>query len=198
MDFSADRLAASYAAMSEPELIELARSYDSLVGSAQSALRQEFARRRLEPPLIEEEQEAPVERQLVTIRRYRDLSEAIVARSMLEANGIGVYLKDENLARLDWPVSNGLGGIRLQVEAGEQATSMELLDQPVPPTIELGEGDEFLQPRCPACGSAEITFEGASRTAALPSLLLLAVPLPTGSETWTCNACGARWDDTGG
>ncbi|HEV2645308.1 MAG TPA: DUF2007 domain-containing protein [Acidobacteriaceae bacterium] len=180
--------------MSEPELMEIARSYDSLTEMAQESLRQEFSRRKLEPPLIEEEEE--VERQWVTIRRYRDLSEAIVARSMLEANGITVYLKDENLVRLEWQVSNGIGGIRLQVDAEDTARAEELLGQPVPETIELGESEEFIQPRCPACGSAEVTFEGASRAAALTSLMLLSVPLPAGAETWSCGACGARWEDT--
>ncbi len=137
MDLSRERIAATYAAMSEPELMEIARSYDSLTEMAQESLRQEFSRRKLEPPLIEEEDE--VERQWVTIRRYRDLSEAIVARSMLEANGITVYLKDENLVRLEWQVSNGIGGIRLQVDAEDTAQAEELLGQPVPETIELGE-----------------------------------------------------------
>ncbi len=182
---------ANYAAMNELELMQIAQDYDSLTETAQSALRAEFARRHLEPPLIEDEEP----RELVTIRQYRDLSEAIVARSMLESNGIEVYLKDENLVRLDWQVSNFIGGIRLQVDSDDAVTAVDLLSQPVPPTIEMGEGDEFIQPRCPACGSAEITFEGASRAAALPSLLLLAVPLPTGGETWSCSACGARWED---
>lgn len=52
---------------------------------------------------------------LTTIRRFRDLSEAIVARSLLESGGIEAYLCDENLVRLDWQISNFIGGIRLQV-----------------------------------------------------------------------------------
>lgn len=101
MDPNLGQLAACYAAMSEPELMNFARGYDSLTTGAQLVLRQEFSRPQLDPPLIEEEAQLE-ERRLVTIRQYRDLSEAIVARSMLEANGIAVYLKDENLVRLDW------------------------------------------------------------------------------------------------
>jgi hypothetical protein len=190
-------IAANYSTMGEIELMQLAQGYDSLTGVAQTALRAEFARRQLEPPLVDEQDsELPIERKLVTIRRYRDLSEAIVARSMLESNGIVVYLKDENLVRLDWQVSNFIGGIRLQVEADDGATAAELLNQPVPPTIEVDADNEFIQPHCPRCGSTEITFEGASRTAALPSLWLFALPLPTGAETWLCSSCGVRWEDT--
>ena len=72
-----------YRPMSETELMNLAREYDGLVDEAQAALRAEFARRGLEPPLIEED-EAPIagdDPGLVTVARYRDMPEAIVARA---------------------------------------------------------------------------------------------------------------------
>ena len=194
MNTDRDDLVANYEKLGEGALMELARSYDSLTDAAQTALRAEFARRGLEPPLVEEKG-VPAQRDLVTVRQYRDLSEAIVARSLLESAGIPVYLRDENLVRLDWQVSNVIGGIRLQVDAENERGAVELLNQPVSPTIELGEGDEFAQPRCPACGSTNITFEGASRGAALASLYVLSLPLPMGAETWSCSACGARWED---
>lgn len=49
---SSEDLAAQYARMSESELMDLARSYDGLLEVAQAALRAEFARRGLEPPLV--------------------------------------------------------------------------------------------------------------------------------------------------
>jgi hypothetical protein len=174
--------------------MELAHGYDSLTDSAQSALRAEFARRGLEPPLIEDGPE-PEFRSLVTLRRYRDLSEAIVARSLLESTGIAVYLRDENLVRLDWQVSNFIGGIRLQVDAANEQSALEVLSQPVPESISYGGNNEFAQPRCPRCGSAEISFEGSARGAALVTLYALSVPLPFGVETWSCSACGAQWED---
>src|SRR6202008_3613019 len=122
------------------ELMALAQGYDSLTDDAQTALRAEFSKRSIEPPLVEPEA-LPEKRNLVTIRRYRDLSEAIVARSFLESAGIPVYLRDENLVRLDWQVSNFIGGIRLQVEADDEQAAVELLNQPVSPTIELPEGE---------------------------------------------------------
>lgn len=197
MEMQPRDFAASYSKMTEPELMALAQGYDFLTGDAQTAIREEFAKRGLEPPLLETET-SPEKRNLVTIRRYRDLSEAIVARSLLESAGIPVYLRDENLVRLDWQVSNLIGGIRLQVNADDEQAAMELLNQPVSPTMELSEGEEFTQPRCPACGSTDITFEGASRAAALASLYVLSLPLPPGRETWSCSACGNRWEETEG
>ena len=194
MDLESKDIAESYKNMPEGELLELARSYDSLTEIAQGALRAEFARRNLEPPLIEYE-DAPERRKLVTLCRYRDLSEAIVARTLLESAGIYVFLRDENLVRLDWQVSNFIGGIRLQVEDKDEAAAGELLRQSIPGVIPFDDEEDFVQPQCPKCGSTDITFEGASRGAALASVSVFALPLPLGRETWLCNACEARWED---
>lgn len=101
MTFSPEYLAAQYAQMSEPELMELARSYDSLLEIAQVALRAEFARRGLEPPLAEEPEKWEF-RSVATVRRYRDLAEAYVGRSLLESAGIPGWIADEHLVRMDW------------------------------------------------------------------------------------------------
>ncbi len=132
----------------------------------------------------------------LTIRTYRDLSEAIVARSLLQSAGIEAILCDENLIRLDWQISNSIGGLRLQVEESDATDAIEILDAPIPETFDYGEGiSPFTQPHCPRCQSSKITFEGSSRKAALTSLYLFAVPLPLGQETWICQDCGSRWID---
>ena len=133
---------------------------------------------------------------LITIRRYRDLSEAIVARSLLESSGIPAYLCDENLVRLDWQISNFIGGIRLQVEPEQEQDATEILDAPIPDEIDFG-GDPsaYTQPRCPRCNSTAVTFEGSSRKAALASLYIFSIPLPLGPRTWTCSHCDNHWTD---
>jgi hypothetical protein len=196
---SANPYADQYAELGREQLLQLARDYDSLNDAAQTALRAEFARREMQPPLIDEDEE--VSSKLVTIRRYRDLSEAIVARSLLESAGLRVELRDENLVRLDWQYSNMIGGIRLQVEEADAAAATALLDEPAPETIEFaGPFDaskpEFTQPHCPRCGSLDIVFEGAAQNVAYASLYLFALPLPRGAKAWSCHACGARWEDT--
>ena len=125
---SPDDLAARYAGMSETELMELARSYDGLLETAQVALRAEFARRGLEPPLVEAPEEWQF-RRLVTVRRYRDLAEAYVGRSLLESAGIPAWIADENLVRMDWFYSNLVGGMRLQVDERDEAAAREILEQ---------------------------------------------------------------------
>ena len=187
-----------YAAMRDEELLQLARKYESLTTQAQSALRAEFANRGIEAPVIEDGPATPENRKLVTLRRYRDLSEAIVARGMLESAGMEVFLQDENLVRLDWQVSNFIGGIRLQVAQADAAAALELLDQPVPESIPFSGWSEFEQPKCPQCDSMELSFDGAERGAALTGLWVMGLPLPTGTKTWSCGACGARWEDVAG
>jgi hypothetical protein len=195
MRIDAEYLAQRYAGMNEFELIELARSYDALTEVAQGILRTEFARRGLDPPLLDEEDRVE-RRDMVTVRRYRDVSEAIVARSLLESSDLYAFLCDENLVRLDWQVSNFIGGIRLQVEKNDEAAALALLGEPIPSAISFGDELAFEQPRCPACGSIDIAFQGSSRGVALASLYLLSLPLPLGRETWMCNACSARWEET--
>ncbi len=183
--------------MSELELQDLLADWHSLIPEARSALAAEFTARSLEfvepPPPVDE---APPEfRDLTTIRRYRDLSEALVARAVIESAGIFCFLKDENFARLVWQDSNFIGGIRLQVAAADVEAAEAILSQPVPDTITIPDQPGFEQPRCPRCTSTDIIWERQGRKAALASLYLFSLPLPRGSESWTCNSCGLRWVD---
>jgi hypothetical protein len=192
---SPEELSAQYAQMSETELMELARSYDGLVEDAQAALRAEFARRGLEPPLVEEPDE-PELRSLVTVGVYRDLTEAIVARSLLESGGIQAWIADENLVRMNWFLSNAVGGVRLQVEESDEAAAREILEETVPQTIEYGEGESYVQPTCPKCGSAEVTLgDGTETGRSFVALAVVSIPVPPREAAWHCEACGARWVD---
>ena len=177
--------AGEYVQMSDGELLHLAASYDSLVGPAQDALRGEFARRGMEPPVVEE-QEDVTSQPLVTVRRYRDLSEAIVGRATLESAGIFCFLQDENFLRLDWGAAIALGGLRLQVRPQDVQAAEELLSQPIPESIEYESRAEYLQPHCPRCGSIDV---------AVPALFELNQRVSPGTESWQCHACGCRWED---
>jgi len=194
---SPEDLAAQYAQMSETELMELARSYDGLLEVAQAALRAEFARRGLEPPLVEEPEEWEF-RRLVTVQRYRDLAEAYAGRSLLESSGIPAWIADENLVRMDWFYSNLVGGMRLQVDERDVAAAREILEERVPGTITYGQEDAYVQPTCPKCGSAEITLgSGTERGRSLVALYILSIPVPPREAAWHCEACGAQWADAG-
>jgi hypothetical protein len=195
------RLEASYRQMSERELMDLAREYDSLTDEAQTALRAEFNRRSLEPPLIEEPaDDHDAGPSLVTVRRYRDLSEAFVARAVLEGEGIPCFLQDENFVRLDWGYSNFIGGMRLQVSAKDAAFAEELLTQKAPAVMNIPGEPPFVQPICPKCGSDDIVAYDSGLKLAAASLLLVGLPTRVSARTsdadvWHCMHCGCNWSD---
>jgi hypothetical protein len=125
-------LVETYRSASDGELLDLALTYDSLTDAAQSALRAEFGRRGLEPPEIPEVPPAPEFQRLVTVRQYRDLTEAQLAKGILDSSGILCFLRDENTVRMDWFYSNSIGGIRLQVRDEDRSIAEFLLSQAVP------------------------------------------------------------------
>jgi hypothetical protein len=63
---------------------------------------------------------------LVTIRRFGDMSEALMAQGCLESAGIECFLADTNMGRVDWPLTRGM---RLQVKADDAADALALLEQ---------------------------------------------------------------------
>ena len=186
--------------MSETELMHLARAYDDLTDAAQMALRGEFDRRGLEPPLIEEE-DAPTtnaaEPDMVTVGQYRDMPEAFVARATLEEAGIECFLRDENIVRMDWLWSNLIGGMRLQVAAKDEVAAREVLSEPMPAQFDVDSGEEFVQPACPKCGSRDVVANDPDRKVLAVSMLInLPLPhrRPAGAE-WHCMECGCVWAD---
>lgn len=191
IDFSAE-----YSRMNEQELMAVARNYDDLTEAARQAIRTEFAKRRLEPPILDDPEPQPEWSELATVETFRDLTEAMVAQSVLRSAGIAAYLFDDNFVRIYWYLSNFIGGIRLRVKAEDEGAAKEILNEPAPASIPFNENEAYSQPRCPGCGSIDISFNGASRGAALAGLYAAGLPLPTGDKSWSCSNCGARWQQS--
>jgi hypothetical protein len=152
-----DELANAYRSASDATLVEIAQDYDSLTPAAQGVLRAEFDRRGLQPPEVPDASPVATYQCLVTIRQYRDLSEAQVARGVLESAGMPCYLRDDNAVRLEWVWSNLLGGVRLQVRDEDREAAEEILTQPIPEQIPLDGNEHFDQPRCPSCSRSTFT-----------------------------------------
>jgi|SRR6187402_2567328 len=88
-------------------------------------------------------------RELVTIRKFRDLPDALLAQGRLEASGIESFLADDNMVRMDWLISNLLGGIKLKVEESNVEIAEEILSQEFPdmPDADSESDDEPPSPR---------------------------------------------------
>jgi hypothetical protein len=193
------RLAANYASMTEGELRRLARNADSLTEFAYDALEDELDRRHLEFPQDAHDSPQRHEMQvqeLVTIRQFRDLPEALLAKGSLESAGIECFLADENLVRLDWFISNFIGGIKLNVRPADEANARKLLDEPILEGLYVQGVGLYEQPRCPKCQSLDVNFQELDRPIAYMTAFLH-VPMPVQRPAWRCHACDAEWKDDG-
>ncbi|MBA3912379.1 MAG: DUF2007 domain-containing protein [Acidobacteriales bacterium] len=199
VDNERQRLAKYYASLSDGELEQLADDADSLTASAREAFENELDRRELNDFLSRPvEQRSRLDmRALVTIRQFRDLPEALLAKGMLESSGITCSLANENLVRLDWFISNFIGGVKLQVAPEDAALAMSVLNQPVPENFEVEGVGNFEQPRCPACRSLDIAFEELNKPVAYATAYF-GVPIPLSERTWKCFTCGHRWEEEPG
>jgi len=64
--------------------------------------------------------------ELVTIRKFGNLSDALMAKGCLDSAGIESFLADSNMAWMDSPLVRGM---RLQVSPDDAETAIALLDQ---------------------------------------------------------------------
>lgn len=136
-----ERLAAAYAAMSDPELQKVGSDPRALTDWAFEAVRKEFNKRGLDWAARDmpiPSKMAPVEAEVdsgnkpVILRIYRDMPAAFVEKSVLEDAGIECYLQDDNVVRMDWLWSNAMGGIKLIVREKDAEEAEKILSQ-VPP-----------------------------------------------------------------
>ncbi len=131
---------------------------------------------------------------LITLWRYRDLPEALIAHSRLDAEGFDCFLDDREIVRLNWFLSNAVGGVRLRVRDDDAESALAVLAQEILPAFTAEEaGEECQQPKCPYCGSLDVGFETIHRGMALAVLWLFALPLPIPMYRWKCEDCGRRW-----
>jgi hypothetical protein len=140
--------------------------------------------------------------ELVTLWRYRDLPEALVARAKLDSQEVWCVLADDNIVRLDWFWSNAVGGVRLQVADDDAEYAMALLSEEIPAAFTTEEtGEAYTQPECPSCRSRDVTFESGYRKIALLFLGVALVatwipllPVWIPGKSWKCEECGDRWE----
>jgi hypothetical protein len=64
--------------------------------------------------------------ELVTIRQFGNMSDALLAQGCLDSAGIESFLADVNTTRFEWPITRGM---RLQVDADDASTAIALLEQ---------------------------------------------------------------------
>ena len=189
------RLGELYAGMSEGELAKISDDAASLTETARAALFAELDRRNLPmPEMAEKNPPVPEFRNLVTVRQFRDLTDALAAKGSLESAGIECFLRDDNMVRMDWFYSNMIGGVRLQVDPEDLEAAAAVLDAPIPEDFNVEGIGDFEQPRCPKCGSLAVGFEHLDRPLALTGLLA-SLPITRTLNLWVCDDCGHQWKE---
>src|ERR1035438_69535 len=187
------RIAQVYATMSDEELWQIADSGNEPNSIAHEAFMAEITKRDLK--ITPEQSGADVIEfdQTITVRQFRDLPEALLAKGSLESAGIEVFLVDDNMIRMDWFISNLLGGIKLKVRNEDAEAANEILNQPIPAMIDLEGAESYEQPSCPQCHSLDISDEELNKPVAYLSAYA-GIPIPAHKSGWTCHTCGHSWE----
>lgn len=217
------RLTEFYSRQMDGELEKLASQADELTPVARDVLRDELIKRGLGAELLERKLVAPPPvsqpltpksprirmpaadlpawldaelpiRELITLRKFRDLPEALLAKGCLESAGIESCLVDDNMVRLDWFWSNLMGGIKLQVRPEDADAASNILDEPIPHDFKVRGVGEYQQPHCPKCQSLDVNFQELDRPVAYVSAYFN-VPIPLRRRAWRCHSCRIEWED---
>jgi hypothetical protein len=191
-DHERQRLAALYSGLTDDELEKIDDDPATLTDAAQEALRSEMSRRGLADPVQQEPTEEMEFQKLVILRQFRDLPEALLAKGALESAGIESFLADDNMVRMDWFISNLIGGIKIKVKPEDLEAAQEILDQPIPEGFDVEGVGDYQQPTCPKCGSLDVTFQQLNQPVAYGSAWIK-LPLPVHYKAWRCRACKHEW-----
>lgn len=133
---------------------------------------------------------------MVTLRHFRDLPEALLAKGCLDSADIECTLVGDNVVRLGWFWSNAMGGVQLKVAPSDADAANELLTQPIPEKFEVAGIGAYQQPHCPNCQSLDVTFQELNRPVSYMTMWLN-VPIPVYRRAWRCHSCDVEWEDDG-
>jgi hypothetical protein len=132
----------------------------------------------------------------ITVASFSQPVEAHLARTRLESEGITCVVSDEYLVRIDWFLSNAVGGVKLLVPAWEAARARDLL-RPRPRLLVVGNADAPADGEmiCPRCHCDDVYYTRYSRRVAGVFILLLGFMIPWRDRRWTCKQCGYAWKE---
>lgn len=132
--------------------------------------------------------------QWITVATFSQPVEAHLARTKLESEGIDCLVCDEYLVRVNWLLSNAVGGVKLRVPWWDEHRAREAL-RPRPRLVVVAddaaghaEGEV-----CPECRSYDVYYHRFSRRAAGVFWLAFGFIVPWLNRRWLCKQCGYEW-----
>jgi len=131
---------------------------------------------------------------LVTVGRYINPVEAHIAKGRLEAEGITAYVQHEHHVWANWPISQALGYVKVQVNAEDIEVSRTVLEKCSAGEYALTENaDDDNVTRCPQCGGTEIRRSNWRWKLALWGAVLVSVAIPYTIYRVECVSCHHAW-----
>lgn len=132
----------------------------------------------------------------IAIATFSQPVEAHLARTKLESEGIPCVIGNENLVRVDWFLSNAVGGVKVMVPRWEAEHARDVL-RPRPRLVVVAErGAPFDgEMICPRCRSDDVYYRRYNRRVAGIFMLLLGFLIPWRDRRWTCTRCGYEWKE---
>jgi len=132
----------------------------------------------------------------IAVASFSQPVEAHLARTKLESEGIPCVIGNENLVRVDWFLSNAVGGVKVMVPRWEAEHARDVL-RPQPRLVVVAErgvpfdGDMI----CPRCRCEDVYFRRYNRRVAGVFMLLLGFLIPWRDRRWVCTRCGYEWKE---
>lgn len=124
-----------------------------------------------------------------TIAVFQYSSEAEIIKGRLEADGISVFLLDNNTINTNPIVSNAIGGVKLQVLSKQETEAMEILNSISSYSLD----DEGKAIECPNCHKTQVELFSTikdlkSFMAFLGGIIFGTLPFHT-RYNYRCEAC---------
>ena len=143
---------------------------------------------------------------LVTVATYREMSDAVLAKSKLDAAGIHCVLStgahaDPQPAVGSTPDSPGMDGFRakasddvhLQVHEEDAETATKILTG----ASDDEDFDDLLdEPECPSCGSMDLHYHDGKHWRPWVGVYVAGeATVAAHKREWRCDECGATWTE---
>jgi len=131
---------------------------------------------------------------LITVESFTSPWDAYVVRGLLESEGVPTSIAGEHFVWANWPLSQALGGVQLQVSAEHVEWAREILTELRRGDYEAAlESELKLEPAtCSKCDSRDLVIIRSKRSIFLNlvTLLLANAPFPPKIAGLKCACCG--------
>ena len=136
----------------------------------------------------------------IVIAVFTYAHEAHMSKSVLEANGINVILKDEMITQVNPLYSNAVGGVKLMVNQTDATAAWALLkeggfvNEDLYDEKVVSEVSNWADRRvCPFCGSDDFTVKKYPNQLMTFVFFLLGILFPLFRKTYVCFDCKQEW-----